>query len=94
MADRIRGVLEGTDSASMIGGDEFVVLVHSARGATDLDRRRLHLKQLLSEPYVLPSATGPVRISVSAGAGCSGDDPAAVLRIADGRMYRDKPRPR
>ncbi|MGZ8178686.1 diguanylate cyclase domain-containing protein [Williamsia sp. SKLECPSW1] len=90
VADRIRAVIGVTDSAARIGGDEFVVLVHSARTATDLERQRVRVKRVLSEPYALGSAVEQVRISVSAGSSWSGDDPASLLRLADEHMYRDK----
>ncbi|GAA1900299.1 diguanylate cyclase domain-containing protein [Williamsia serinedens] len=90
VADRIGSVIGVHDTVCRIGGDEFVVLVRSARTADDLDGQRIRLKTVLSEPYTLTSTATPVRVSVSAGSSWSGDDPAALLRVADEQMYRDK----
>ncbi len=90
VADRIGAMIGVDDTVSRIGGDEFVVLVHSARTADDLERQRVRLKKELGEPYTLTSTATQVRISVSAGSSWAGDDPAGLLRIADERMYRDK----
>jgi diguanylate cyclase (GGDEF)-like protein/PAS domain S-box-containing protein len=102
VAKRIAGCLRETDTASRIGGDEFVVLL------TDLDEQfetaKYQSKQIaekirreLAQPYRLAISADkdPLEYSCTASIGVSVFTPrdadfSDILKQADAAMYRDK----
>ena len=77
VADRLRGVLRGGDTAARIGGDEFVVLCEDVAGIVEA---RGIAERVVSEV--------PGRVSVGVALAVDGtEDPGALVRAADAAMY-------
>ncbi len=89
VAKRVRDAVRPGDTVARLAGDEFVVLCPAvgARQAGELRRRVL---SSVCGPFL--SGQGEVILSASVGLamGAAGSLPAAILREADQRMYRDK----
>jgi diguanylate cyclase (GGDEF)-like protein len=80
VAQRLRGVLRGGDTAARLGGDEFVILCEDVAGASEA---RMIAARVVDE---LPG-------SVSVGIALATDgteDPTALVRAADAAMYAVK----
>jgi len=92
VADRLSGIMRGSDTLARFGGDEFTVLCDDVTEESDALEVAQRLRAAMSQPLVLPS--GEVFVSLSIGIALSGpDDPGAViLRNADIAMYRAKER--
>jgi diguanylate cyclase (GGDEF)-like protein/PAS domain S-box-containing protein len=92
VAQRLTGVLRGSDTVGRLGGDEFVILVEGASldgGATLVAQRLL---DVLREPFTLHAETSSSH-TVTASIGIAeGDRPDAenLLCDADLAMYRAK----
>ncbi len=91
VADRLRQVLRGEDTAARIGGDEFTVLLEEIGdedAAIDVVDR---IEVALAEPVTLDghdlSITASIGIAVS---GPASELPESLLRKADLAMYRAK----
>jgi diguanylate cyclase (GGDEF)-like protein/PAS domain S-box-containing protein len=91
VAERLRRCTRESDMVCRQGGDEFVILVPQAGPPSELDSLGRKLLEQLSLPFTLKEST--VQISASIGIarfpdhGRSAD---AVLKAADGAMYRAK----
>jgi diguanylate cyclase (GGDEF)-like protein/PAS domain S-box-containing protein len=91
VAERLRCCTRESDMVCRQGGDEFVILVPQAGTPSELDSLARKLQDQLSLPFTLKERT--VQISASIGIarfpdhGRSAD---AVLKAADGAMYRAK----
>ncbi|OZF04387.1 sensor domain-containing diguanylate cyclase [Rhodococcus sp. 15-2388-1-1a] len=87
-----RRILDNTrsdDVACRIGGDEFVVLLRSARSRNGVECLADRVRGLLAGPYDIDGTDIPVSVSV----GWSWEpaaDPDQLLRMADERMYLSK----
>ena len=77
VADRLRGVLRGGDTAARLGGDEFVVLCEDVAG---IDEARGIAARVVEE---LPGG-----VSVGVALAFDGtEEPEALVRAADAAMY-------
>ncbi|QPF74397.1 diguanylate cyclase [Roseateles sp. DAIF2] len=99
LAQRLRGAVREHDLVARLGGDEFVVLIEPLRHAEDAWR----VVQQIEQAVVAPVALGPggsvdgVTPGISVGVAVypeHGDSAEALLRAADGAMYRRKRRDR
>ena len=77
VADRLRGVLRGGDTAARLGGDEFVVLCEDVAG---VDEARGIASRVVEE---LP---GGVSVGIALAVDGS-EDPDTLIRAADAAMY-------
>jgi len=77
VADRLRGVLRGGDTAARLGGDEFVVLCEDVAG---IDEARAIAARVVNE------VPGGVSVGISLAIDGT-EDPEAVVRAADAAMY-------
>ena len=89
-AELLRGTLRPYDKLYRWGGDEFLLIIPSARGA-DVETR---LRDVLRQAPVLdaPGTQGRVRLEVSLGT-CdytSAEELEESIRLADQAMYRQK----
>ena len=90
-AERIRSVLRESDMPARIGGDEFVVLLHTIQDALDASVVAEKLRLAINQPFVLEGQT----LIVSACIGIAlypeaGTDLIELSRHADQAMYRAK----
>jgi diguanylate cyclase (GGDEF)-like protein len=90
VANKLRGVVRGSDHVARYGGDEFVVILNEAnRGGAQTVIRRL--RELLTEEEL--SAAPGAHVQVSAGVavfGVDGTNFEELLLSADIAMYSDK----
>ena len=77
VADRLRGVLRGGDTAARIGGDEFVVLCEDVAGLAEA--RKI-------ADRVVHEVPGEVSVGVALAVDGT-EDPGALVRAADAAMY-------
>ena len=90
-SDRLRGVLRESDTPARIGGDEFVVLLHTVQDDLDASTVAEKLRQAINQPFVLEGQT----LTVSACIGIAlypeaGNNLLELSRHADQAMYRAK----
>ena len=88
---RLRSVLRESDMPARIGGDEFVVLLHTIQSEEDVMIVAEKIRHTINQPFVLEDQS----LSVSACIGIAlypedGEDLAELSRNADKAMYRAK----
>ncbi len=91
VARRLENCLRESDTLSRIGGDEFVFLLPSIDGGSELDQVLERLLSTLQEPLTVNGGTA--RVSSSVGVALFPDDaedPDTLLRFADQAMYSAK----
>ncbi|MFE1594961.1 diguanylate cyclase domain-containing protein [Nocardia sp. NPDC058705] len=92
VADRMRDVVRSVDGlAARIGGDEFLVLVESCSGETQLTELAAQLMAALTEPLEVDGHV--LAVGVSIGTAFFAELPSAVdelVHVADAAMYRNK----
>lgn len=91
VANRLKGCVRETDTVARIGGDEFVVLLHSVHAAGDPDNVAGKIRQVLAQPMRLDGHD--LRIESSIGVARfpeHGEEEQQLFRHADQAMYADK----
>lgn len=91
IAERLRAGIRDSDICGRIGGDEFIICVDDPLRSIDADGIFSRTSNLLRQPFDLEGR----QISCSASIGVAlfprnGTDFEALLRAADGAMYRAK----
>lgn len=91
IAERLRGVVRGSDTVARLGGDEFVIILPGLSGMPTAHSIGEAVIKALSRPIVIEQHA----LSVSASIGIAvypddGFDGATLLRHADKAMYRAK----
>ncbi len=92
-AQRLAQCVRAMDTVARVGGDEFAVLLPHVNTADCVDTVVEKLRGAIAAPFELDGRS--VNVSVSIGAAVypqDGDDQEQLLRRADARMYRMKPR--
>jgi diguanylate cyclase (GGDEF)-like protein len=91
-ADALRGTLRPYDKLYRWGGDEFLLVVPSARGSDVLARLQSSIDAC--EPLAVGEPLGEMRLSVSLGAAdyASSEELTAAIESADRAMYAEKNR--
>jgi diguanylate cyclase (GGDEF)-like protein/PAS domain S-box-containing protein len=92
VASRMGSVLRESDTASRIGGDEFVILLPDARNAEDAVVVAEKIRLVLEQPFVMDNG---VTLSISSSIGVViypdlADNLRDLLRYGDEAMYRAK----
>ncbi|MBV7476593.1 MULTISPECIES: diguanylate cyclase [unclassified Pseudomonas] len=92
VASRMGSVLRESDTASRIGGDEFVILLPDARNAEDAVVVAEKIRLVLEQPFVMENG---VTLSISSSIGVViypdlADNLRDLLRYGDEAMYRAK----
>ncbi|UZE19367.1 diguanylate cyclase [Pseudomonas sp. B21-054] len=91
VASRLKGCVRDTDTVARIGGDEFVVLLHSIQVLEDAHRVQEKIRHALAQPLRLDGHC--LSIEPSIGVACFPDDgteDVALFRHADAAMYAAK----
>lgn len=91
VAERLRGVLRGFDTATRFGGDEFVLVCEDLRDEAEAREIATRVAEALAPPFLI--AGRQITVGASIGvvlASGMGADPQTILRNADATMYRAK----
>ncbi|MDO7898160.1 sensor domain-containing protein [Pseudomonas citrulli] len=91
VASRLKGCIRDADTVARIGGDEFVVLLHSIQALEDAHRVQDKIRQVLSQPLHLDGYC--LSIEPSIGVACFPDhgiEDVTLFRHADEAMYAAK----
>lgn len=91
VANRLKGCVRESDTVARIGGDEFVVLLHSIHASEDTDNVAGKIRQVLSQPLRLDGHS--VNIQPSIGVAHypeHGTEEGQLFRHADEAMYAAK----
>jgi diguanylate cyclase (GGDEF)-like protein/PAS domain S-box-containing protein len=95
VAERLRATLRGDDIVIRMGGDEFVVIMKSARNSEDVNQAALRITESLSSPIIIDGR--PLITTASIGVSLypkDGADMGELLRHSDSAMYQAKERGR
>jgi len=91
VVNRIKGVIRGEDTFARFAGDEFVIVIESAKKQEDIGKVLVKILKCFAKPFQTPDfeilITASIGISVFP---ADGDDPDELLRMADIAMYRAK----
>lgn len=88
---RLRASLRASDVVARLGGDEFVVVLEGLRAAADLEDTAVRLVSCLARPFAVGARSCAVSGSLGlAFAPTHGDDPSALIAVADRSMYLAK----
>jgi diguanylate cyclase (GGDEF)-like protein len=91
VANRIKGCVRETDTVARIGGDEFVVLLHSIHAAEDAEKVAGKIRQVLAQPLRLDGHSLTIRTSIGVALYPEhGNEEKQLFRHADEAMYTAK----
>ena len=91
VADRLRGLVRGTDTIARMGGDEFVVVQTPLADPAEATSLAQRIIKVMSEPYDLDDHQAVIGASVGIAVGPGdGLSPDSLLRNADLALYRAK----
>ena len=91
VANRLKGCVRETDTVARIGGDEFVVLLHSVHVAEDADSVAQKIRQVLVQPMRLDGHNLHIEPSIGVARYPEhGSEEQQLFRHADQAMYAAK----
>ncbi|MBF4556157.1 diguanylate cyclase [Pseudomonas sp. p50] len=91
VASRLKGCVRETDTVARIGGDEFVVLLHSIHAAEDAEKVAKKIRQVLAQPLRLDGHSLTIRTSIGVALYPEhGTEEKQLFRHADEAMYTAK----
>ncbi|PWB52013.1 MAG: sensor domain-containing diguanylate cyclase [Nitrosomonadales bacterium] len=91
VAERLRATVRVDDTVARMSGDEFIILIKSVENPESLEAVRQKIQQKLSDGFLIDGQM--VRVRASTGIAMfptDGDNPEALIKQADMRMYADK----
>jgi len=92
VAARLTASIRGSDTACRLGGDEFIVLLPDQECRETALAAAAHIRANLVPPYVLDGIATAMTVSMGLAVyPLDGETYGALIRFADGAMYRDKP---
>jgi diguanylate cyclase (GGDEF)-like protein len=90
-AQRLVGVVRGSDLVARLGGDEFVVVLHDVRSEREVAAFAQRLSAAVGRPYVIGERRFTLGCSVGAAfSPRDGSTPEQLLQRADAAMYLAK----
>ncbi|PTT29421.1 sensor domain-containing diguanylate cyclase [Pseudomonas sp. HMWF021] len=91
VANRLKGCVRDTDTVARIGGDEFVILLHSLHAAEDADHVAGKIRQVLTQPMRLDGHNLHIEPSIGVARYPEhGREEQQLFRHADQAMYAVK----
>jgi diguanylate cyclase (GGDEF)-like protein len=91
VANRLKGCVRETDTVARIGGDEFVVLLHSVQVSEDADGVAEKIRQVLVQPMRLDGHNLHIEPSIGVARYPEhGSEEQQLFRHADQAMYAAK----
>jgi len=91
VANRLKGCVRETDTVARIGGDEFVVLLHSVQASEDADGVAEKIRQVLLQPMRLDGHNLHIEPSIGVARYPEhGSEEQQLFRHADQAMYAAK----
>jgi diguanylate cyclase (GGDEF)-like protein len=91
VANRLKGCVRETDTVARIGGDEFVVLLHSIHASGDADCVAVKIRQVLAQPLRLDGHSLNIQPSIGVAQYPEhGTEEKQLFRHADEAMYSAK----
>jgi diguanylate cyclase (GGDEF)-like protein len=91
VANRLKGCVRDTDTVARIGGDEFVVLLHSIHASEDADSVAGKIRQVLAQPLRLDGHSLNMHTSIGVALYPEhGTEEKQLFRHADEAMYAVK----
>lgn len=91
VAERLRASVRADDTVARMSGDEFIVLIEDVESQETIEAVRHKIRQALAEGFAIEGQPIPVRASVGVAMFPEdGDNPDALVKQADLRMYADK----
>ena len=91
VANRLRGIVRGTDTVARMGGDEFAVVQAGIKQPSEAAWLAERVVTTLSEPYDIDGHQVIIGASVGIAIGpTDGIDPGQLIRNADLALYRAK----
>jgi len=91
VANRLKGCVRETDTVARIGGDEFVVLLHSIHASGDADGVAVKIRQVLAQPLRLDGHSFNIQPSIGVAQYPEhGTEEKQLFRHADEAMYTAK----
>ncbi|WP_247254763.1 sensor domain-containing protein [Pseudomonas moorei] len=91
VANRLKGCVRETDTVARIGGDEFVVLLHSIHASGDADCVAVKIRQVLAQPLRLDGHSLNIQPSIGVAQYPEhGTEEKQLFRHADEAMYTAK----
>jgi len=97
VAQRLKGLIQDTDTIARLGGDEFAIVIPSITEVGDLEIMAQKIIEELSKPYLLPEKEKQSYITASVGISVYPNDGITLeqlYRAADQAMYAAKERGR
>ena len=91
VAERLLGLIRGSDTVARFGGDEFAIIQSNVKSPEDCEAMARRILDVLHRPFDLNG----VDVSIGASIGISrapanGTDAATLMRFADVALYRAK----
>jgi len=91
LTDRLRTTIRTDDTLGRLGGDEFIIILHSASSVTMLEEFATRIHECFREPFVLDGREVFMTTSIGMVTGCAGyENPEELMRDADTALYRAK----
>ena len=90
-AERLRGLVRPSDFVARIGGDEFVVLLHSVRVASHAQAVAAKIVEAAQRPFTIDGHILQIGASIGVAAGAKDNETVArLIERADGALYSAK----
>jgi diguanylate cyclase (GGDEF)-like protein len=91
VAERLRSTTRADDTVARMSGDEFIIVLESVENRESLEAVSRKIQQKLSDGFLIDGKPIPVHTSIGIAIfPDDGNNPEALIKQADMRMYADK----